>query len=77
MFFAKECLIDEQMEKILYCVSTQMYAIIRMALHNGINRLICFCCCCLINGKFSDQLCCKTEHVSLCVTHLRGIVLNF
>lgn len=77
MFYAKEGLIDEQMEKILYCVSCQLYAIIGMALHNGINRLRCFWfCCCLISGKFSDQLWNKTEHASLCTTHFRDIVLN-
>lgn len=44
MFYAKEGLIDEQMEKILYCISCQLCAVIRMALHNGINRIIRFCC---------------------------------
>lgn len=44
MFYAKEGLIDEQMEKIFCCISCQLYAAIRMALPNGINRLISFCC---------------------------------
>lgn len=64
MFYAKERLIDEQMEKTVFCVSFQLYPIIRMELHNGINRLIYFCCCsCLINGKclINVQLCQRTD----------------
>lgn len=63
MFHAKERLIDEQMEKIVFRVSFQLCPIFRMALHNGINRLIGFCCCCLLNGKslINVQLCNKTD----------------
>lgn len=63
MFYAKERVIDEQMDKKVFCVSCQLYPVIRMVLHNGINRLIYFCCSCLINGKclISVQLCNKTD----------------
>lgn len=60
-----------------YSVSCQLYATIRMALYNGINKLVCFhCFCCHKTGKCSDQLWNKTEHVSVRTTHFRDTVLN-